>query len=98
MPVRSSSSSISAPPDAAGQGVREPAAHAVGDARAQQQLAHGRRQAGEHLAGQVVGHRAVVARELGDERVGVGLGEQREARQAQARRPALGPLDAGART
>ena len=77
----------------AGEGVGELAGHAVDDARAQQQLAQLRRPAGQHLAHQVVGDRAVVAREVGDERVAVLLAEQREPGEAQAGGPALGALE-----
>ena len=52
------------------------------------------RLAGQHLARQVVGHRAVVARELGDERVRVGLARSSDRPgQPQAGRPALGALE-----
>ena len=77
---------------AAGQRVRELAAQPLRHARAQEELAPRRRLQGEDLVGQVVGHRAVVAGELGDEGVRVILAGQGQPGQPQPRRPALGPL------
>jgi hypothetical protein len=77
----------------AGEGVGEVAADAPDDARAQKQLARLGWLDGEHLAGQVVRHRAVVAGELGDEGVAVGLRQQRQTGQPQAGGPALSPLE-----
>ena len=78
---------------AAGQRVGQIAADAAGDARAQQQLARRRGQPGQHLAGQVVGDGAIVAGELGDERVGVGLAAQRQPGEPEAGGPALRALE-----
>ena len=73
--------------------VRELAADAVDDARPQQELTDLGGLQREHLLGQVVADRAVVAGELGQEPLRVGRAERRHRRQPQARRPALGPRD-----
>ncbi len=78
---------------AAGQRVRQLAADAAGDARAQQQLARRLGQSGQHLAGQVVGDGAIVAGELGHERVRVGLAAQGQPGEAEPRGPALRALE-----
>ena len=66
---------------AAGQRVREAAADPLGDARDEQQLARRAGQARQDLAREVVGHRAVVAREPRDERVRIGLAPHRQPRE-----------------
>ena len=73
--------------------VRQLTADAVDDARPQQEVADLRGLQREHLLGQVVADRAVVAGELGEEAIRVGRTDRRHRRQPQARRPALGPRD-----
>ena len=59
----------------------------------QQQLARPAGQARQHLAGEVVGHRAVVAREPRHERVRIGLAPHRQPGEPQAGGPALRALE-----
>ena len=73
--------------------VRQLTADAVDHARPQQELADLRGLQREHLLGQVVADRAVVAGELGEEAIRVGRSDGRHRRQPQACRPALGPRD-----
>ena len=72
--------------------VGERAVDALEDAGAQQQRAHLGRLAGEHLVEQVVGDRALAAGELGDEARGRVVARERQRRQPQPGRPALGAL------
>ena len=78
---------------AAGERVRELTADAVDEAGAQQELAHLGGLEREHLLGEVVADRAVVAGELRQEALRVGRVERRHRRQPQGRRPALGARD-----
>ena len=62
----------------------------VQDAGAQQQVPHGRRLGVENLVHEVCGDRAVLGVEFLDELLRIGVPDQREGRQPDARRPALG--------
>ena len=81
---------------APGQRVGERGADAVDDRRGQQQFARGVALARQHLVDQVRDDRAIVARELGHERLGVGVPGERQRRQPQPGRPALGALPTAA--
>ena len=77
---------------AAGEEVGQRPAHLLQNGRAEQQLAHLRRPALEHLGHQVGRHRALAAGELAHEALGIGVLRKRERRQAQPGHPALGPF------
>jgi hypothetical protein len=76
----------------AGERVGEVGRGGVDDRDAEQVLADVRRLLGKDLGEQVVGHRAVVAREVGDERGRVRVRAHRQRRESQTGGPALGAL------
>ena len=83
-------------PGRVGEQVGELAVHAVENGGAQEQLTHLVGLALEHLSEQVIGDGALAARELGDEPLRIWVVRQRERRQPQPGRPALGaPVQAG---
>ena len=75
-----------------GKQVGQLAVDPVQNRGAQQQSLDFRRLPLQHLGHQVLSHRAVAARELGDEPFGVGVPGHGQDGEAQPRRPALGPL------
>ena len=77
---------------AAGQQVGQLAVDGVEQGGAQQQILDVGRLAVEHFGEQVLGDHAVAAGELGDEPLRVGVPDQGEGREPQARSPSLGPL------
>ena len=77
---------------AAGQRVGERAADPLEHGGAQEQVAHLRRLALQHLRQQVARHGALAAGELGDEPLGIGVPGERDRRQPQAGGPPFGPL------
>ena len=77
-------------PRAAGEHIGERAADALEDRRAQEQVAHLRRLALQHLGEEVARHGPLAAGELGHEALGVRVRGQRDRRQAQTGRPSLG--------
>ena len=77
---------------AAGQRVGERAADPLQHGRAQEQVAHLRRLALQHLRQQIARHGALAAGELGHEALGVGVAGERDRGQPQAGGPAFGPL------
>ena len=83
---------IASEPVRPGQGVGERAVDPLQHGGAQEQVAHVRRLALEHLRQQVSGDGALAAGELGDEPLGIGVAGQRDRRQPQAGRPPFGPL------
>ena len=76
----------------AGHRVGQAPADPVEDRRAQQQLAHLRRLALQHLRHQVAGDGPLAAGELAHEPLRVRVPGERDRRQAQAGGPSLGPL------
>ena len=82
---------------AAHHGVAQRPAQPVEDRGLQQERAQLGRLAFEHLLGEVVEHEAVAPGELGDEPGDVAAALQRQRREVQARRPALGALAERAR-
>ena len=77
-------------PHGAGEHIGERAADALEDRRAQEQVAHLRWLALEHLGEEVAGDGPLAAGELGHEALGVRVRGQRDRRQAQTGRPSLG--------
>ena len=77
---------------AAGEDVGQRPADPLEHRGAQQQLAHLRRLALQHLRQQIARHGALAAGELGDEPLGIGMAGERDRGQPQAGGPALGPL------
>ena len=77
---------------AAGQQVCQFAVDPVKQGGAQQQILDVGGLAFKHLGDQVLGDGAVAAGELGDEPLRVGVADQRERREPQARDPPFGPL------
>ena len=75
---------------AAGERVGQRPADALEDRGAQEQVAHLRRLALQHLGEEVARHGPLAARELGHEPLRVRVRGQRDRRQAQAGRPSLG--------
>ena len=77
-------------PHGAGEHIGERAADTLEDRRAQEQVAHLRWLALEHLGEEVAGHGPLAAGELGHEALRVRVRGQRDRRQAQTGRPSLG--------
>ena len=77
-------------PHGAGEHIGERAADTLEDRRAQEQVAHLRWLALEHLGEEVAGDGPLAAGELGHEALGVRVGGQRDRRQAETGRPSLG--------
>ena len=77
-------------PGAAGEGIGQRPADALEDRGAQEQVAHLRRLALEHLGEEVARHGALAARELGHEPLWVRVRAQRDRRQTHTGRPSLG--------
>ena len=77
---------------AAGQEVGQRAADALQHGRTQQEIADLGRLALEHLGQQVPRDRALAAGELAHEPLGIGMLGERDRRQPQTRRPALGTV------
>ena len=75
---------------AAGECIGQRAADALENRRAQEQVAHLRRLALQHLGEEVARHGPLAARELGHEALRVRVRGQRDRRQAQTGRPSLG--------
>ena len=76
-------------PGAAGEGIGQRPADALEDRGAQEQVAHLRRLALEHLGEEVARHGALAARELGHEPLWVRVRAQRDRRQTHTGRPSL---------
>ena len=79
------------PVGAAGQGVGQVAAEALGHRRPQQERPQLGGLGGQHLLDQVAGDGPVVAGQVGHEPLRPGMGPQRQRGQPQPGRPALGP-------
>ena len=77
-------------PRAAGEHIGQRAADALEDRRAQEQLAHLRRLALQHLGEEVARHGPLAAGELGHKALRVRVRGQRDRRQAHTGRPSLG--------
>ena len=77
-------------PRAAGERIGQRPADALEDRRAQEQVAHLRRLALQHLGEEVARHGPLAAGELGHEALRVRVRGQRDRRQAQTGRPSLG--------
>ena len=77
-------------PRAAGEQIGQRAADALQERRAQEQVAHLRRLALQHLREEVACHGPLAAGELGHKALRVGVRGQRDRRQAQTGRPSLG--------
>ena len=75
------------------QPVSERSADPLQQRGSQQQLPHFRRLALEHLRQQVVGHRALTAREADRVALGIRVAGERQCHQSQPRRPAFGCRD-----
>ena len=78
-------------PGGSSEDVGEGAVHPLQDRGPQQEPSRVLGLALEHLSKQVVGDRALAARELGDEPLGIRVADERERRQPESGRPPLGP-------
>ena len=85
-------------PHGAGERIGERAADALEDRRAQEQVAHLRWLALQHLGEEIAGHGPLAAGELGHEALRVRVRGQRDRRQAQTGRPSLGAFVQRAKT